>query len=61
MADLILDISAEFLKRLVKADKEIEKISNKSGVARQKLTDMFSDSKNVNEFISKLKLVEKEY
>lgn len=41
MADLILDISAEFLKNLEKADKRIMSISNVSFDAKNKLQQMF--------------------
>ena len=41
MADLILDISAEFLKNLKKADERIMSISNVSFDAKNKLQQMF--------------------
>lgn len=61
MADLILDIKAEFLKRLDKADKIIENISKKSGIARSSLKGMFTADKSVDDLIKALQDAGKEY
>lgn len=61
MADLILDIKAEFLKRLDKADKIIENISKKSGIARNSLNGMFTADKSIDDLISALQSAGKEY
>ena len=58
---LILDISAEFMKRLEKADKLIEKIAQTSGKSREKLKDLFDNSSDANKFISSLQKLQKEY
>ena len=61
MADLILDIKAEFLKRLDKADKIIENISKKSGIARNSLKSMFTADKSIDDLIRALQDAGKEY
>lgn len=61
MADLILDIKAEFLKRLDKADKIIENISKKSGIARNSLKGMFTADKSIDDLIRALQDAGKEY
>lgn len=61
MADLILDIKTEFLKRLDKADKIIENISKKSGIARNSLSGMFTADKSIDDLIRALQDAGKEY